>query len=214
MGLFSKKEPCPICGGAAKGLFLAKIADKKILCSSCTEQISMSKELLKTATPDFVRTHMEYRRKNAERYAAARWDAELEALGMKVGVDLEQKILYLSHIDLDNKENPSVFAFDQITGYELYRLKKLVDSADDPGETALESTLSALSGLVKLAGKGSNSTDTMTLRLTTTDPYWPEIELKFINPDTDLYGVGGSYKEMERICQVFKRAARREPVRI
>ena len=63
MGLFSKKEACPVCGGEVKGLFLVKIGDKKTLCKSCSRQVSMSKDLLEAATPEFVKEHLDYRRK-------------------------------------------------------------------------------------------------------------------------------------------------------
>ena len=47
MGLFHKKEACPICGGEVKGLFHKKIGGKKALCKDCSAQVSMAKELLK-----------------------------------------------------------------------------------------------------------------------------------------------------------------------
>lgn len=30
MGLFTKKEACPVCGGEVKGLFFTKIGDKRL----------------------------------------------------------------------------------------------------------------------------------------------------------------------------------------
>ena len=50
MGLFHKKEACPVCGGEVKGLFHKKIGGKKALCKDCSAQVSMAKELLKDAT--------------------------------------------------------------------------------------------------------------------------------------------------------------------
>lgn len=66
MGLFSKKEACPVCGGEVKGLFLVKIGDKKILCKNCSKQVSMSRDLLENAAPEFVKEHLDYRRKNKD----------------------------------------------------------------------------------------------------------------------------------------------------
>ena len=65
MGLFHKKEACPVCGGEVKGLFHKKIGGKKALCKDCSAQVSMAKELLKDATPEFIKEHLEYRRENA-----------------------------------------------------------------------------------------------------------------------------------------------------
>ena len=216
MGLFSKSEACPVCGGEVKGLFLTKIADKKILCKNCSRQISMNKELVKTATPDFIKEHLAYRKKNAERFAAAFWDMEYKPFNLKVGVDRIQKLLYIGHDQLNTEDNPVVFSFDQITGYELYRLKKRVDSDQEPGGTALESGLTVLAGLSKMTGSGdSNNTDYFKICLTTTDPYWPTIELKLMFSGNMLYGslgVRGEADDLKGACQAFKHIVRKELV--
>lgn len=215
MGLFHKKEACPVCGGEVKGLFHKKIGGKKALCKDCSAQVSMAKELLKDATPEFIKEHLEYRRENALKYNALHWEAEYDARGTKMGVDPGVGFLYLIDADMDDSDNPVVFSFDQITGYELYRLNQKVDDSDTPGATALESTLSALSGIAKILDKDKNSNDYFRLMLTTTEPYWPElkIEIYFNSPD-DIYGFGGFGGDLERMCQVLKSAARREPVAI
>ena len=215
MGLFHKKEACPVCGGEVKGLFHKKIGGKKALCKDCSAQVSMAKELLKDATPEFIKEHLEYRRENALKYNALHWEAEYDARGTKMGVDPGVGFLYLIDADMDDSDNPVVFSFDQITRYELYRLNQKVDDSDTPGATALESTLSALSGIAKILDKDKNSNDYFRLVLTTTEPYWPElkIEIYFNSPD-DIYGFGGFGGDLERMCQVLKSAARREPVAI
>ena len=215
MGLFHKKEACPVCGGEVKGLFHKKIGGKKALCKDCSAQVSMAKELLKDATPEFIKEHLEYRRENALKYNALHWEAEYDARGTKMGVDPGVGFLYLIDADMDDSDNPVVFSFDQITRYELYRLNQKVDDSDTPGATALESTLSALSGIAKILDKDKNSNDYFRLMLTTTEPYWSElkIEIYFNSPD-DIYGFGGFGDDLERMCQVLKSAARREPVAI
>lgn len=215
MGLFGKKEACPICGGEVKGLFHKKIGGKQALCKDCSAQISMSKELLKNAAADYVKEHLEYRRKNAEKYNALRWAVEYNARGTKLGVDPGAGFLYLADADMDDEDNPVVFSFDQITHYELYRLNKKVDDSDTPGETRLESVLSTLGGIAKLVGKDSSGADYFRLVLTTAEPYWPELELRinFDSPD-DLYGFSGFGDDLKKMCQVLKRAARKESVTI
>lgn len=215
MGLFHKKEACPVCGGEVKGLFHKKIGGKKALCKDCSAQVSMAKELLKDATPEFIKEHLEYRRENALKYNALHWEAEYDARGTKMGVDPGVGFLYLIDADMDDSDNPVVFSFDQITRYELYRLNQKVDDSDTPGATALESTLSALSGIAKILDKDKNSNDYFRLLITTTEPYWSElkIEIYFNSPD-DIYGFGGFGGDLERMCQVLKSAARREPVAI
>ena len=215
MGLFHKKEACPVCGGEVKGLFHKKIGGKKALCKDCSAQVSMAKELLKDATPEFIKEHLEYRRENALKYNALHWEAEYDARGTKMGVDPGVGFLYLIDADMDDSDNPVVISFDQITRYELYRLNQKVDDSDTPGATALESTLSALSGIAKILDKDKNSNDYFRLVITTTEPYWPELKLEiyFDSPD-DIYGFGGFGDDLERMCQVLKSAARREPVAI
>lgn len=212
MGLFGKKEACPVCGSEVKGLFNKKISGKKVLCKDCSAQISMTEELLKAATPEFIKEHLEYRRKNAEKYNALRWDMKFDARGLHMGVDPGAEFLCLSHSCMDDADNPVVFSFDQITRYELYRLKKRIDDSDTPGDTPLESGLSVLAGIAKLAND-KNSMDYFRLVLTTSDPYWPEVEIRinFDSPD-DVYGFGGFGNDLKKMCQVLKHAVRKEPV--
>jgi hypothetical protein len=214
MGLFGrKKDGCPVCGGEVKGLFNKKIADKQVLCKDCSAQVSMQKELLKQATPEFIQEHLEYRQKNALKFNALRWDMKFEARGTEMGVDPGAGFLYIRDSDMDDEDNPVVFSFDQITRYELYRLNKCVDSSDTPGDVVLESTLSFLSGVAKILDQEKRSQDYFRLVVTTTEPYWPEIELKihFDSPD-DIYGFAGFGEDLKKMCKVMKSAVRKEPV--
>lgn len=216
MGLFSKKDLCPVCGGEVKGLFLIKIGDKKTLCKSCSNQVSMNKGLLENATPEFIQEHLDYRKKNAEKYAALRWDVQYTNIPyLKFGVDPGAGFFYLAHDDLHDEENPVVFSFDQLTGYELYRAKKKVDDADTPGETCLETTSSKIAGAANLLSDGNY--DSFKLKLTTSDPYWPEVEIK-INFNLDaLYGLNFQTPfadQLKMMCQMFKNIIRKEPVNI
>lgn len=215
MGLFSKKENCPVCGSEVKGLFLVKIGEQKTLCKECSKQISMDKELLASATPEFIKEHLEYRKKNAEKYAAHNWSVKITAVpGFEMGLDEEGKALYLIHDDLhDNSKNPVVFSFDQLTGYELVRRKKTVDDMENTGEVHLETGTSALGGITYLVSNNSNSTvDHFLLKLTTTDPYWKNITLKITFTYGQLYGLGGFGKDMKEACQLLKCIIRRQPL--
>ena len=213
MGLFSKKEPCPICGEEVKGLFLVKIGGKQTLCKDCSRQVSMSEELLKNATPDFIREHLEYRRKNAEKYNALHWDVEYkEVTGLQVGVALDARCFYIVHDKLHDEDNPLVFSFDQLTGYEFYRLNKKVDDADTPGGTNLDTAMTFLADISRLAKKDSSDTDYFKLKLVTTDPYWPEIYVKIYFTTHQMKGICGFAPQMEAIGQLFKHIVRKEPV--
>jgi len=130
-----------------------------------------------------------------------------------VGVDAGAGFLYIRDANMDDFDNPVVFSFDQITHYELYRLNKKVDDSDTPGPTPLESTLSAVVSIAKILDKDKNSQDFFRLVITTTEPYWPELEFKirFDSPD-DVHGFGGFGGDLERMCQVLKHAVRKEQV--
>lgn len=215
MGWFGKKEPCPVCGEEVKGLFLVKIGGKQTLCKDCSKQVSMSEELLKNATPDFIREHLEYRRKNAETYNALHWDAEYKDVpGLKVGVALNERCFYIVHDKLKDEDNPLVFSFDQLTGYELYRLNKKVDDADTPGVTALDTGTTFVTDIGRLVKKDSADTDYFKLRLVTTDPYWPEIFVKIYFTTHELKGMFGFAPQMEYIGQLFKHIVCKMPVSI
>lgn len=214
MGLFGKKEACPICGGEVKGLFHKKIGGKKALCKDCSAQISMSKELLKDATPEYVKEHLAYRRKNAELYNTLNWAAVYEARSLRLGVDPDAGYLYIREVDMDDLDNPVLFRFDQIKHYEFYRLKKKMDDTESTDDVYLESALSAIGGVAKIiSGKDSNAYEYYKLVLQTTEPYWPElaIEISFNSPD-DVYGIDGFGKDLQRMCRVLKAASRGEKV--
>lgn len=215
MGLFSKKEACPVCGGEVKGLFLVKIGDKKILCKNCSKQVSMSRDLLENAAPEFIKEHLDYRRKNAEKYATHNWTVKITSItGLQFGLDEAGRAIYLIHDDLhDDEENPVVFDFDQITGYELFRGKKKLDSMEDTGSIPLETGLSALGEISRIVGGNKEShVDSFHLKLTTTDPYWKNIDLKIEFTTSQLNGIGGFAGDMRRVCQIIKDIIRKQPV--
>lgn len=172
MGLFHKKDACPVCGEEVSGLFLVKIGGKKTLCKDCSKQVSMNEEMLKNATPDQIREHLEYRRKNAETYNSIHWDVKYtDVPGLEVGFSESAKRFYIVHDKLHDEDNPLVFSYDQLTGYELYRLKKKVDDADTPGRTSLDSALTLVADIGNLLKKENSGTSYLKLRLLTTDPY-------------------------------------------
>lgn len=217
MGLFSKKEACPVCGGEVKGLFLTKIADKKKLCKDCAEKISMHKELLKSATPEFIREHLEVRRQNAERFNSIQWEREYTDIpNTNAGVDRMTQSFYLLHEALHDEKNPVVFSFSQLTGYELHRLGKKIDDASMTGEIEMETFRSKMRAIARAFGKRHGDVEYFDLRLTTTDPYWPNIRLKiyFYIGRRASSGYGDFEQELRELLRVFKSIIRMEPVNI
>ncbi len=214
MGLFSKKEACPVCGGEVKGLFLTKIKDKQILCRKCSEPISMNKDLLQNAEPEFIREHLEYRKKNAEKYNWLQWPTRFTLIpGLEAGIDEDGQAVYLIHVDLNvDKENPVVLSFDQLTGYELQRRKTTVDDLETTGPISLETGTSALAELARTVGSDEESGDNydyFQLKLTANDPYWSEINLRIDFKLKELYGFNGFSDELIQLCQMLKHIIRK-----
>ncbi len=154
--------------GRGQGDYFTKKSAARRLCARIALlRFLWQRNMLKDATPEFIKEHLEYRRENALKYNALHWEAEYDARGTKMGVDPGAEFLYLVDADMDDSDNPVVFSFDQITRYELYRLNKKVDDSDTPGATALESAPSALSGIAKILDKDKNSNDYFRLLITT-----------------------------------------------
>ena len=63
MGLFSKKEPCPFCGGKVKGLFVNKIEGRHI-CYDCYGVADLPRDVLDNITLDGFRSYMAFRAEN------------------------------------------------------------------------------------------------------------------------------------------------------
>ena len=65
MGLFTKKDPCAICGGKVTGLFTKKI-DKKPVCKDCYGTVDLPDDVLDRMTVDDFRGYMAFRKENGQ----------------------------------------------------------------------------------------------------------------------------------------------------
>lgn len=115
MGLFSNKDkPCPICGGATPRL-LAKKFGGEAICGKCADNIMADDELVKGWTIDDLKEHLHYRdgnRKLVEDFVATRkvdYDREMV-------IDDSRGLFYVNSLGDDN---PPVFRFDEIVGYQM-----------------------------------------------------------------------------------------------
>ncbi|MCD8152360.1 MAG: DUF4428 domain-containing protein, partial [Clostridiales bacterium] len=66
MGLFGKKELCPVCGKKVKGDLALKIKDNVVLCQSCSAQVNMDAALIPLQTVEDIRQHLVYREQNQD----------------------------------------------------------------------------------------------------------------------------------------------------
>ena len=65
MGLFSKKDPCAICGGKVKALFPYKIGGQ-LICNDCHGVTDLPDDAEKQMTIDDFREYMTFREENAQ----------------------------------------------------------------------------------------------------------------------------------------------------
>ena len=65
MGLFSKKDPCPFCGGKVKGLFVSKVEGRHI-CKDCYGAVDLPDGALDNMTLDGFREYMAFRAENGQ----------------------------------------------------------------------------------------------------------------------------------------------------
>lgn len=218
MGLFSKKEACPVCGGEVKGMLLTKIGGKQAICKDCSKNISMDKGLLENATPEFIKEHLAYRKKNAEKFASLNWKIKFNSIvHLQAGVDEAGRAIYFASKSLSaTEENPVILSFDQIKDYALYRGKKKLDGMDDTGDIPLETGLSALGGIARVLNSSRNDTvDSFHIKLTTTEPYWKNIDIKIEFASGQIYGFTGLSafgQEMKQLCGIIKCIIRKEHI--
>ncbi len=202
MGIFSKKNTaCPICGGELSGLFKTKLADGQALCRDCAERISLPKDMLKKADVELIKKNLAYRDKQAAMLAEMNIDYDFSYGGVHIKADDNLGYVAIFSSDLNCYRAPLVFKYDDIKGYQFYRIKKLVDDDTTSGKGASE-TLSAIFG-------STNANDTYTVKLSIPgDEFWSNLELLFVA--TLPYHTKGFDSNISGIGYFFKCVARNE----
>ncbi|MEG2039419.1 MAG: hypothetical protein RRZ73_06800 [Oscillospiraceae bacterium] len=206
MGLFGKKEPCPICGGEVKGMGNVKISGGKILCRSCGDKVVMQKDVRKNADVDFIKEHLAHRENDAKLAAEMTLTHNFNFNNsLKVGVDTEKQLVSIEYDDWNSRNKPIVLHYSEIVGYELYRQNKKVDDDTKSGETFANTMTSVLGEAMNTS---ASNNDYITLKLKTTSKYWPQMDIILMLPNKlEHYG----YKNnMSDIGNLFKCIVRGE----
>lgn len=142
MGLFSKKEPCPFCGGKVKGLFISKIEGRHI-CKDCYGAVDLPEDVLENMTLDGFRGYMAFRAENGQLKQGFQIDQKIDFgwFDTKFVFDTERRLMCLS---------------DTLYGtvYEGKQIKSFVIKEDDRpifegSSAALVSHLSPVPDLVR-----------------------------------------------------------------
>ena len=116
MGLFEKKY-CDLCGDKVNALTRQKLSDG-YLCSDCKHKLSSLSSGWKNRTLDDVKTHLEQREQNKQKYSAFVQSASA-GTNEKLVVDFNNRKFYFT-IGRDFKNsNPEIFDFSQLQDFWL-----------------------------------------------------------------------------------------------
>ncbi len=112
MGIFSKKEVCPVCGRAMRGDVRIKIKDNVEVCSNCSAQIEMDATLLPTMTAEDIKAHLKYREENRRMMEEFTKTQSAEAGSYRLRVDEERRLWYFTNNRKDS--NPPLYSFSAL----------------------------------------------------------------------------------------------------
>ena len=116
MGLFGKKESCPVCGNQVKGLLNVKIKDRVTLCQECSAKVKMETSMLPFQSVEDIKEHLNYRERNQQTFNNFVVSREIKANTLYIRVDDSKKLWYC---DVKKATNPALFSFNEIVDYEL-----------------------------------------------------------------------------------------------
>jgi hypothetical protein len=123
-----------------------------------------------------------------------------------VAADEEKKLLAIGNSEMNSwNDDPIVLRYDQLTGYELWLENTKTDDDTTPSETFSMTMTAALGRFVGNGGKNQY----FNLKLKTTDPYWPEMNILAAAPDNaEFKGYTNNVRGIGRLlkCIVRKEA--------
>lgn len=131
MGLFGRKEICPVCGKKIKGDVLIKIKDNVPLCRDCSAMVNMDAALIPCQTVEDIKEHLAYRSRNLEKFERFQTTWEAKAGSSLFCVDEVQKIWYCTRNRRD--KNPPVFRYDEVSGFQYLEDGKPVAEEEKRG---------------------------------------------------------------------------------
>lgn len=193
MALFGKKDCCPVCGGAVKGMMNAKIKDKVTLCAECSKKIRMEPTMLPFQTTNDIKEHISYREHNQQVFDTFVVSREQKAGTMYIRVDDSKKLWYC---DVKKPTNPPLLSFDEIVDYELSEDGNTVTKGG-LGRVAAGGLLFGGVGAIVGGATGRKKSKTiiksMKLRISLNNKYTNQIVLEFVPFGTDCKSGSMSY---------------------
>lgn len=186
MGLFSKKEVCPVCGRKIKGDLVIKIKDNVPLCRDCSAMVNMDATMIPYQTPEDIRRHIAYREKNLEKYEAFESTLDLKAGSSLLKVDETQKIWYCTRNKKD--KNPPVFTYGEIAGYQY------LENGEPYAEEEKKGGFGSLFG----GKKEPVMIRSMKIHIDLNNPYTPNIDIELMALNDEIKSNSLAYKSNKR----------------
>ncbi|MCD7921069.1 MAG: DUF4428 domain-containing protein [Clostridiales bacterium] len=192
MGLFTKKDVCPVCGKKIKGDVLVKIRDNVALCQSCSAMINMDTVLIPNQTVEDIKEHLNYREKNMDKFIRFEPTQEVKAGATVLYVDEPAKLWYCTR---NKKEkNPPIFAYGELSGMQYLEDGQPVENEEKTG------LLGSLFG-DKSEAKTIRS---MKIRIDLDNPYTKTVDIEMIAPNSELKTGSITYKSNRRTLEKVK----------
>lgn len=121
MGLFSNnKKPCPICGEATPRLLATKIIENTPICSDCSKKISLVDAQVRELSVEGLKEHLALREENAAYLESTfRPNKKITIGWTTLNIDDSNKVFTIPLNMCGNTNNPPVFKFEELIGYEL-----------------------------------------------------------------------------------------------
>ncbi|MCC8029046.1 MAG: hypothetical protein LIO75_04490 [Lachnospiraceae bacterium] len=196
MGLFSKKDVCPVCGKKVKGDVLIKIRDNVELCQSCSAMVNMDTALIPNQSVEDIREHLDYREKNMDRFIRFEPTQEAKAGASVLYVDGPAKLWYCTKNKKD--KNPPIFEYGELTGMQYLEDGEPVE--DEGKKNFLGSLFSD-----KTEAKTIHS---MKLRIDIDNPYTKRTDVEMIAQGGEMKSGSITYKSsrraLEKMMEILK----------
>ena len=115
MGLFSKREPCPLCGGKVKGLLPWKI-EGHCICNECHGMVDLPSGVENNMTLEEFKAYRVYRDENQQLRSIFQISDQLDfgLLDTKFLFDAKNRLLCM-----DKHLNATIFQGDEITSFAI-----------------------------------------------------------------------------------------------
>lgn len=200
MGLFGKKQRCPICGQPVRGVFKLRIKDKVALCSDCAVKVSMDINKIPFQSVEDIQKHFAYRDQNKVIFDSFNVSRELPAGNTVIRVDDEKKLWY-TDLKKYYSKNPEIFRFDEIIDYELSEDGDTVSKGGIGSAIAggmLFGDVGAVVGGVTGKKRTKTVIESMKLRVSLRNPYTTSLSMEFIKSALTCKTGGIIYNDCKR----------------